>query len=494
MDPRQVGLVGPGLRIERQPVAHRRVTGDQVAAFAAQEPRPGLPARGLAWASFGARDRQHVADHLVQALTEHLADALAFQRVGQARVERVDVARQLAFAPQVVPGVLESREHVLAVEPEPRRHAAQQALRLDFGGAVILVLAGMHLGMRPDRFAVLAPVQVQRPARQLFTGIPLALAVMQQAARAVTRAQLVHQVGAEQAFRRPHRFGVPFGAFAVVDRHESGLATLRQPHVVPAQLLIHLVPERLDLRPLRLGVRQRDARRLPDARHLHVVLELGLALVDRARHGCCRARFGRTGQRDVALARQQPRSRVQADPAGARQVDLAPGVQVGEIDLGAARAVERLHVAFKLDEVARHETRRQPQVAQHLHQQPAGVAARTAAVGKRLLGRLHARLHADQVADVALQLLVEFDQKIVGVLFGARNAGDIGLEAWRQRRLDKERCQLGGQRFVVAERKIIGRRLEKEVERVEHRHLGHQVDLDPKRRGLVREHQPRQVV
>ena len=77
----------------------------------------------------------------------------------------------------------------------------------------------------------------------------------------------------------------------------------------------------------------------------------------------------------MAFAGQQARGRVEADPAGAGQVDLAPGVQVGEVDLGAAGAVERLHVGLELDQVAGDEARRQAQVAQQLHQQPAGVAA-----------------------------------------------------------------------------------------------------------------------
>ena len=67
-----------------------------------------------------------------------------------------------------------------------------------------------------------------------------------------------------------------------------------------------------------------------------VVLELDLALVDRAGDRRGARRLGRAGERDVALAGEQPGGRVEADPAGARQVDLAPGVQIGEVDLGAA--------------------------------------------------------------------------------------------------------------------------------------------------------------
>ena len=69
-----------------------------------------------------------------------------------------------------------------------------------------------------------------------------------------------------------------------------------------------------------------------DARRPHVVVELDLALVDGAgdRRGADRLR--RAGQRDVAFAGEQARRRIEADPAGAGQVDLAPGVQIGEVD------------------------------------------------------------------------------------------------------------------------------------------------------------------
>jgi hypothetical protein len=54
-------------------------------------------------------------------------------------------------------------------------------------------------------------------------------------------------------------------------------------------------------------------------------------------------------------------------------------------------------------------------------------------VGQRQLGRLHARLHADQVGDLALQALVQRHQEVDGAQLLARNAVDEGLEARRQR-------------------------------------------------------------
>ena len=294
---------------------------------------------------------------------------------------------------------------------------------------VRLALVGEQRRVVPAGLAVGAPAHAQRPARQLLARIPLALAEVQEAAGAVVRAQPLHQVLREHALGRAQRIGVPLGAVAVVHRHEGGLAAHRQAHVAGHQLLVDPLAERQHAVPLLFGVGLGDARRLPDARDAHAVREVDLALVDRAAHRRRARRLRRAGQRDVALAGQQARRGIEPDPARARQVDLAPGVQVGEVDLAAAGPVERLHVGLELDQVARHEARRQAQVAQRLHQQPAAVAARAGAQLQRLLRRLHAGLHADQVADVALQALVDGHQEVDRALLGAVHRGEELREA-----------------------------------------------------------------
>ena len=65
-------------------------------------------------------------------------------------------------------------------------------------------------------------------------------------------------------------------------------------------------------------------------------------------------------ERNVSLAGEQARSRVETDPTGAGQVDLGPRVQVREIAVGARRPIERLHVGYELDQIARYEAARQP--------------------------------------------------------------------------------------------------------------------------------------
>ena len=106
-----------------------------------------------------------------------------------------------------------------------------------------------------------------------------------------------------------------------------------------------------------LAIRLGDARRLVDPRHRHVERELGHACrrspwpdpwseAERAGDRGGTQRIGRAGERDVPLAGEQARGRIEADPARARHIHLGPGVQVGEVDLRPRRPVERLDVGL----------------------------------------------------------------------------------------------------------------------------------------------------
>ena len=121
----------------------------------------------------------------------------------------------------------------------------------------------------------------------------------------------------------------------------------------------------------------------------------------------------RGGERDVPLAGQHARGDVEPDPAGARQIDFGPGVQVGEIVLDLARPFDRIDVGAQLDEIARDEARGEPEMAQR--SAPAATRSR-GRIPRRSRsvssGRLDARLHADDVADLVAQLGVELDQEI----------------------------------------------------------------------------------
>ena len=138
---------------------------------------------------------------------------------------------------------------------------------------------------------------------------------------------------------------------------------------------VDLVAERVERRPGFVREGLGDARMLGDAGDAHVEIEIDIG---EARHAGDRggvAVMRRRGERDVALAGEQAGGRIEADPAGAGQIDLAPGMQVGEIVVGAGRAVERDEVGLELDQVAGDEARGETEMAEDLDQQPARVAA-----------------------------------------------------------------------------------------------------------------------
>ncbi len=185
---------------------------------------------------------------------------------------------------------------------------------------------------------------------------------MQKAVCPKARAQLVHQRDGIAAFGRSKGVGVPLVGIAVAHRDEGRLAAHRQTHVHASQLFVDLRPHLQHVAPDFLGVRLGDARRFQHAFDRHDVFELDLGLVDRSRDRGRAARLRRTGHRNVAFASQQPRGGIEADPAGAGQIHLAPRVQVGEVHFRAARAIERTRVRRQLQQIARHEARRESQL------------------------------------------------------------------------------------------------------------------------------------
>src|SRR5947209_15431285 len=100
-----------------------------------------------------------------------------------------------------------------------------------------------------------------------------------------------------------------------------------------------------------------------DARHPHFVMERGLAFVRGASDGRGSRGFGRTTQGNVSFARKQSAGRVQSNPAGSGQKHLAPCVQVSEVGTWPGRAIERLNVGGKLDQITAHEAGRQTEMA-----------------------------------------------------------------------------------------------------------------------------------
>jgi hypothetical protein len=109
------------------------------------------------------------------------------------RIERIDVDRQPALAPQVIPHVLVAGYDEFVGQAEARGQCVDEALR------VVGRACGSRSSANSDGSChtggVGAPVDRQRPARQLLAGIPLALAEMQEAAGAYSARRRLHQLG-----------------------------------------------------------------------------------------------------------------------------------------------------------------------------------------------------------------------------------------------------------------------------------------------------------
>ena len=317
---------------------------------------------------------------------------------------------------------------------------------------------------------------------------------MQEAAGRETVAQAPDQVVGEATLHRAGRIGVPFRRFELVDRDEGRLAAHGQADVVLHQFAVHRLAERVQRLPAFLGEGVGDARPLGDAIDGHFEVEFDLGEADDARDRRGRAVMRRGGQRHVALAGHQAGGGVEADPAGARQIDLGPGVQVGEIDVGALGTVEGDLIGLQLDQIAGDEAGGEAEMAQDLDQQPGRVAARARTVLQRFVRRLHARLHAHQIGDLLLQRPVQADEEIHRMGFAAVELFQIAC----QQRTGRLGAEIGGevglQRLLVLERPGLGRFLDEEVERIIDRHVGQEIDLDAEFRGFLREHQPREVV
>ena len=168
-----------------------------------------LPARGSAsHSSAGSAARSRSA---CRARVEHPRQARALLRDRPAwnrRDRRWPAGRFLlqpvARDPRTPAARTRHRRRAACAAPSAKRSASSIA-RL-----VRPFDVGDQVGVLPDRLAVLAPVEAERPARQAFAGIPLALAVMQQAARReARRAARRISSSASAALGRADRRGVP---------------------------------------------------------------------------------------------------------------------------------------------------------------------------------------------------------------------------------------------------------------------------------------------
>ena len=299
-----------------------------------------------------ARQRQGIADHRVELLGEHPAQPGPFDLVVETRIEGIDVHRQTTLAPQVVIDVLVAGQDVGGGHREMPGERLQEAFGVRGSVAVGMGFVGDECRIVPDRLG-------RRCARS--SPAPSAAAVRRDTTCPVRN-------GRSRSCR-----SAPSSATTAASRAGAWSGRVR----------------RCSTRPRPDRQRTRTSARHPSSGARRVVAGRG-RLVDRgprsrptgfAEYGlvtrgdsntrltdirCSKATShcstapvigaaldgsGRAGERNVPFAGQQTRSRVEANPAGARQVDLAPRVEIGEVALDPDRTIDRLDVGGELDQV-----------------------------------------------------------------------------------------------------------------------------------------------
>ena len=205
----------------------------------------------------------------------------------------------------------------------------------------------------------------------------------------------------------------------------------------------------------------------------------------------------------MPLGSQQPAGGIESHPARPGQIDLGPGVQIGEIARRSWRSIQRRNIGGQLHEIPRAEAGCQPDAPQQRHQQPGRIAAAAGAAGECFLRRLHASFQANQIANALLHRPVEGHQQIDRArALGSRCAGQHATLEGVQKLIDQgaagRQGQIGGQFcrkvWVISKRKAFRFGLQKEVEGIDRHQISHQIDRQHQLPGLFRQHQPGDMV
>ena len=209
---------------------------------------------------------------------------------------------------------------------ESRRQCAAQRAYIRGGIISGLFGVGQKGGISPQGLTVAAPQHTDLPPWQCFAGVPLALTMVEHAAGCIPSGQ------ASGHFPRRHPFGWtisgggPFLGLHVADGDERGLTAHGEAHITCHQYLVNVAAQRVNGRPLVLGVRQGDARIFVDTAHHIAVFQRCFARLHHAGDGSRRGWLRGTGQRDVTFAGEQAGGGIEPDPPGTRHVHLGPGM------------------------------------------------------------------------------------------------------------------------------------------------------------------------
>ena len=166
------------------------------------------------------------------------------------RVKGIDVGRQRALAPEVVVAILEARQDVCARDLQTSgEHRQECGPNLGCECRLWLERVCQQARILPDGHPVASPGQRQRPARQLFTRVPLALTVMNQSGGRELIAHAPQQGLAQRALFRAESRGIPFVGVGAVARDERGLSAHGQAHIVALETRVSGCSKLIDRLP-----------------------------------------------------------------------------------------------------------------------------------------------------------------------------------------------------------------------------------------------------
>ena len=201
----------------------------------------------------------------------------------------------------------------------------------------------------------------------------------------------------------------------------------------------------------------------------------------------------------MPFAAEEPARRVEPDPTRARQIHLAPRMQIDDVARDPARLVGQHALVGELHEIPRHEARREPASAKQRRHEHRRITAARPPGREALFGCVDPGLFADDVAHASIHRRVERDQQI-----GRRpRTRDLGVERLKartpiERRIigHEKRRQLARQLGRVRERHLGRELLEQEVERVHGPNVDRQLDqhIERAHERLGREMHARHVV
>ena len=295
--------------------------------------------------------RQYLTNHTAEAGAQLPGQPCTHPGIVEVGLQRINIGWQAALLIQCSPWVLIGIHHIPGIQTQPTGQTSAESA--DILGRQLPGGIDIQTGsILPDRLPIHPPVKIQGPARQRLPRIPLALTEVQNSARSKTFPQTANQLVGQPPLVPAQRGGIPFGTVHVIHGNKGWLSTLGQAYIASHELGINLLGQLANGCPLFIGIGPSHPRVFVNTGHPHGDIKTGFTDAGHAGHRCGRRRQGRYRQRNVPFAGEQAGGGVDANPTGTGYVGFAPGMQIGEIDLRAGRAVQRLFIGDQLNQIS----------------------------------------------------------------------------------------------------------------------------------------------